>query len=676
MIYTCCDERRRNDLKGNTSLNGIDFLEVVDQEAPTEAERQRILKVHFVNDLGGIGLTPDNIRIEGGERIRGVVVTVATPGAGSEANVLTVEVDRRGDFSVYSLRLVQSPQAPQPPAGVDPMLTNVDFSFKVECPSPFDCQDDCFCSPESLPSPDIDYLAKDYASFRRLMLDRMAAMLPEWRERNAADLGIALVELLAYAGDYLSYQQDAVATEAYLDTSRRRVSVRRHALLVDYRMHDGCNARTWVQVKVGADVLGGPGTPALPRGTALATRLPDQKVGLPNDPVLLQKAHAVFETMHNAQDLFAAHNELPFYTWSDRECCLPKGARRATLKGQFLRLKPGDVLVFEEVLGPRTSRPADADLGHRHAVRLTSVDPGTIASPKTDPLTGQQITDIEWAAEDGLRFPLCVSARTDPEHGRLYIEDVSVARGNIVLADHGRTIKGEPLGKVPAPDTFLAPDPTCDPCDEELRRPIYPRFRPRLRQGPISQQGSVPRSEEGATELVPFDPDAPASRAMKWEMDDVLPAIELESALGPDTDTWRPQRDLLNSDATQTEFVVEIELDGVAQLRLGDDRHAARPEPGTLFSATYRVGNGAAGNIGAESLAHIVSNLPEIVGVRNPLPAGGGVEPETVEQVRQNAPQAFRTQERAVTEADYAEKAEGDPEVQLAAGTFRWTGSW
>ena len=80
------------------------------------------------------------------------------------------------------------------------------------------------------------------------MLDRLALLVPDWRERNAADVGIALVELLAYVGDHLSYQQDAVATEAYLGTARRRVSSRRHARLVDYLMHDGCNARAWVHV--------------------------------------------------------------------------------------------------------------------------------------------------------------------------------------------------------------------------------------------------------------------------------------------------------------------------------------------------------------------------------------------------------------------------------------------
>ena len=80
------------------------------------------------------------------------------------------------------------------------------------------------------------------------MLDRMSQLVPQWRQSSAADTGMALVELLAYVGDHLSYQQDAIATEAYLDTARRRISLRRHALLVDYPMHDGCNARAWLQI--------------------------------------------------------------------------------------------------------------------------------------------------------------------------------------------------------------------------------------------------------------------------------------------------------------------------------------------------------------------------------------------------------------------------------------------
>src|SRR5512134_476551 len=94
--------------------------------------------------------------------------------------------------------------------------------------------------------PEINYLAKDYASFRRLMLERLALLLPDGIQDQPADLQVALVELLAYTADHLSYYQDAVATEAYLGTARSRVSLRRHARLLNYPIHEGCNARVWI----------------------------------------------------------------------------------------------------------------------------------------------------------------------------------------------------------------------------------------------------------------------------------------------------------------------------------------------------------------------------------------------------------------------------------------------
>jgi predicted phage baseplate assembly protein len=132
----------------------------------------------------------------------------------------------------------------------------------------------------------------------------------------------------------------------------------------------------------------------------------------------------------------------------------------------------------------------------------------------------------------------------------------------------------------------------------------------------------------------------------------------------------------LNSEADAPDFVVETEHDGRASLRFGDDHHGRRPEAGTSFTADYRVGNGRAGNIGAEMLSHVVGADPRITSVRNPLPARGGVEPESAAEVRRRAPQAFRRQERAVTRADYAEVTERYAGVQRAAATPRWTGSW
>nr|WP_255550757.1 baseplate J/gp47 family protein [Granulicella sp. dw_53] len=94
------------------------------------------------------------------------------------------------------------------------------------------------------------------------------------------------------------------------------------------------------------------------------------------------------------------------------------------------------------------------------------------------------------------------------------------------------------------------------------------------------------------------------------------------------------------------------------------------------FTARYRIGNGAAGNIGRDTIGHILTDVPGIEIVRNPLAAAGGVDPESIVSIRQRAPFAFRTQFRAVTEDDYAAVAILDPAIAEARGTLRWTGSW
>jgi predicted phage baseplate assembly protein len=71
-----------------------------------------------------------------------------------------------------------------------------------------------------------------------------------------------------------------------------------------------------------------------------------------------------------------------------------------------------------------------------------------------------------------------------------------------------------------------------------------------------------------------------------------------------------------------------------------------------------------------------MTDVAGVTGATNPLPAVGGTDPESLEEVRQHAPSAFLTQERAVTVEDWVEVAERLTEVQRAACRFRWTGSW
>jgi hypothetical protein len=616
-------------------LNGIVHLVVA-------GVGQRRLELHFVQPLpgeaGGVPAAPalDTLQVvlEGGVRIPAPrVLAVQASGA-----VLRVDVATAGDFSPYRLRLVSSPGSSVPPAGFDPALASIDFSFKVRCPNPFDCKPaQGAARPPDQVAP-IDYLARDWRGLRGLMLDRLRALDPGWTETSPVDQQVMLVELLAAVGDQLSYYQDAVATEAYLGTARRRPSLRRHARLLDYRVHQGNNARTWIHVAPlpGSDL---DGLQPLPAGTAVLTGDAPGRLSPEGAALAVFEGATAFETLHAIQ-LHAAQNQIGFHTWSHALSCLPAGCTTATLRAPApLGLQAGDALLLEQTVDPATGA-ALRDAARRHVVRLSAV------STRSDPLDGTPLVDVQWHDADALPFALPLEARFVGPGGPA-LQATAVARGNLVLADHGWTRREA--------DALL---PSEVPPAE-----IATRYRPRLRRTGLSF--SVPYDDAAARA-------APAADALRQSARDALPAVRLHDG----DSAWQARHDLLASDRLAPEFVAEVEHDGRAQLRFGDGVRGRRPSTGTHFEATVRTGNGLAGQVGADVLRRLVSPLGDVAEVRNPLAATGASEPETAEAVRRFAPQAFRLQQRAVTEADYAAAAQRHPDVQRARADFRWTGSW
>jgi hypothetical protein len=699
----CQDEQRRKAIRKENKerreaeradyLNGLDYLEVGDDP--------RKLTVYFL-DKAPERIEKENLRIEGGRRIRDIRVVDREVYREEENDVddwMEVVVDRAGDFSTYTLRVVELDErgkpTGEPMADFDPRYAWLDFSFKAGCPSDLDCKPQEVCPPPEYEVPEIDYLAKDYASFRQLILDRLSLIMPDWRERHVPDLGIALVEVLAYAGDHLSYYQDAVATEAYLETARQRLSVRRHARLVDYRLHEGCNARAWVCVETDTDLalarddvafIAGYEGDARDKGALMLNDLRD----------VPRNSYEVFEPLGGESiRLYEAHNEILFYTWGDQECCLPRGATTATLRDEWtetkgrstgkvsgeqspeqqpkgekphtpdsqdrcrLRLEEGDVLIFEEVLGPRTGNPADADPNPRHPVRLTRVE------QDEDKLFGQPVVEIEWAPEDALPFPLCLSAvGLDCD----LIENISVARGNVVLVDHGETLEAEDLGTVKG-EKILHCEDECHPAETVI---TPERFRPPLERGPLTFSEPLP-ANASLFSLTVQD----ARKA--------LPQVKLTGTYtgpnGSGETSWTARLDLLASQSRDRDFVVEVDNEGRARLRFGDGELGRIPEAGTQFRAKYRVGTGPSGNVGAGTISRVAFHRNPVSGAslrpRNPLPARGGTAPEALAEAKLFAPDAFRSElKRAITADDYARLAERHPAVHRAAATLCWTGSW
>jgi hypothetical protein len=673
----CGDEGRRDDVRA-ADFYGFDYVEV--------GEEQSDLTVYFLGKAPP-KIERENVRINGGRRITDLrVLRQKDP---TLDDYLKVTVDKPGDFSTYSLSLVKldedGNQTDAPLDGFDPRYASVEFSFKAGCPSDLDCKTDPACPPETGPTPEINFLAKDYQSFRQLILDRLALIMPDWRERHFPDIGIMLVELLAYVGDQLSYYQDAVATEAYLDTARQRISVRRHARLVDYIMHEGCNARAWVTLMSGVDFF------VAAKDIYFCTTFPGAHGSRVIKPEDISKAApgsiVLFEPLvtdpEQAIEIVAAHGEIRFYSWGDCECCLPKGATSATLRDSWekleaegkeqqdarageppgtqraLRLKAGDVVIFEEVIGPKTGNPADADPCHRQAVRLTKVM--RAIDPLYHPFSsdyGQPVVEIEWCSEDALTFPLCLSAKMPPPACDCR-DGISVARGNVILV-HNSAPYEEDIGTVDS----LPPVPVCATDCEPAETLVTPReFRPPLSKRPLTFSEPLPACG-CADGMILQDP----RRALPWiglTGTSTPPEAADASSFVAESTRWAAKRDLLESSANNSDFVVELDDDGVGWIRFGKGSEGRSPAPGTAFTAHYGIGNGPAGNVGAETIVLTVFRETFDTGgslaVRNPLAATGGTAPEPMREVKMFAPHAFQiVRARAITADDYAALAADD----------------
>jgi predicted phage baseplate assembly protein len=434
--------RRRKLLESHG--NGVDGVEV--------REGGRRLLVYFFEHPPR-ELHPDNIRIDaprGARPVRAVEVRRAEELSPELEDRLIVELNHPGSAGSYLLRIVERrPDGTPgwaPYRGIDPRFAQVRFVFDVDAPRPPIRQ-----APAGAPSAydPVTYIYRDYAGLRKLMLDRLAVTMPDWTEQHEPDIWITLVELLAYIGDDLSYYEDAVATEAYLQTARNRISIRRHARLVGYRLHEGCNARAWVCVNVTSPVslplndirfaaagyAGRQGSAVLDASTLPADLLASLQQ---YSPVSVQPGA---QGLQPVVKLLPAHNAIGLYSWGENDSYLAAGATSAVLidgappdgegkaPQRTLELQVGDVLILKETNDPQTRGKGPADPSLRQAVRLTGL------RRLVDPLYEQPLLEVQWAPEDALTFDLAVMADGN---------QCAQALGNVVLAANGVAIT-EPI---------------------------------------------------------------------------------------------------------------------------------------------------------------------------------------------------------------------------------------
>jgi len=117
---------------------------------------------------------------------------------------------------------------------------------------------------------------------------------------------------------------------------------------------------------------------------------------------------------------------------------------------------------------------------------------------------------------------------------------------------------------------------------------------------------------------------------------------------------WQRVNNLLEGGASEATYSLLTDETGVTVIRFGDDRNGRVPLVGSQIRANYRVGGGQRGNVEANKLVRLVEPLEGVLSVTNPLPASGGADPESLNEIRVNAPKALSTLERAVSLVDHA----------------------
>lgn len=697
---------RKSAICDQTRLTGIDFIQVVDPNVQT------VLRVFFVVEPSALDvpmvdptqLVPPAANQEEGPLLAepALAVEIVSVETGRQVEIdglgwrlvrapagirlaLEITVVEPGDFSIHRLTIDD--------ARVDPFFNRREFSFKQGCPSIFDCLPTCEPEQPELVDFPVDYLARDFHSFRRALLDFAAQRYPRWSEPLEADQAVMLLEIWAALGDELAYTQDRYAREAYLGTATQRRSRSALARLVDYFPDPGRAAETELAVEVAS---GAGGVAALEGARAWAR--PE------GQPPVAFSARA-------ERWLHEAWNAIPLHAADSDVACLPKGSTEAYLMTDAptaAQMPPGWALSPEEFWRGRRaflrSRPADpAEPIRAVAVTLVSVEHLLDELVLTNGAP-TQLAHITW--EEPTPWPLVLVETSALLNvvpvvaGEEVVEHFRVGADDDVRAAFPALTPPELAAVLALPRAVERQGP--HDCDRS-RCPGDPIATAR---GRILRYGLRRSEAEGLGWAGVRDPLGLGSQSGQEPMLRLREVLPPAMAPDPGAPAWTFVRDVIGADLDSTVFTLEegtwrevvvhqtpfedvvfqdyASNDGWS-LRFGDGAFGRPPEPGSVVEVRYFTGPGRGANLGPDSVTHVAPHpgappgplFTGVAAVTNPLPIESGGDEEPPEHVRINAPEAYRALPlRAVRPEDFRSIIERLDWVQRANATTYWTGSW
>ncbi|MFF3159103.1 putative baseplate assembly protein [Streptomyces sp. NPDC057910] len=460
----------------------------------------------------------------------------------------------------------------------------------------------------SLPIPDLDDRRfQDLVDDAKRMVMRRC---PEWTEHNVSDPGVTLIETFAFMTDQLLYRINHVPDRLYLTFLK----------MLGFGLSAPTAARAavtfWLSAPASSPVI-------LPRGTRAATRSGD---GL--DPV-------VFSTL---QDVTMPPAQL--------EHLLTLDSTHGTLipREEHLRLD-----IDFEAFGEGRPVPGDAllmglsEIAPRCMVRLDFEC--TIQGIGVDP----DRPPLGWSAWDGVTWQECA----------LYEDTTGGLNrpGRVVLQlptrHEASVLEGRTAGWLRA---LVVPT-----ADDVPTYSSSPRITA-LHAGVVGASAATVHADVIEDEVLGMAEGTPGQRLSLSQTPVLLNVTEptLETSTTDGWVRWQRVEHFAESGPEDRHYVLDPTEGTVCfgpMLRDPDGsarQHGAVPErDAQVMIRSYATGGGLRGNVAAGAIETLTSAIPFVTDVENLKPSVGGMNGESLNDLRERAPLLLRTRDRAVTAEDY-----------------------
>jgi len=147
-------------------------------------------------------------------------------------------------------------------------------------------------------------------------------------------------------------------------------------------------------------------------------------------------------------------------------------------------------------------------------------------------------------------------------------------------------------------------------------------------------------------------------------------SVSIDEGMG--YEYWTRIDSFAQADDDDKVYTTTRDEDEIVTINFGDNDQGKIPNPLASIRAGWRIASGLSGNVGAETIAVVLSTIYDDIGgtvtveVINDVSASGGEDPIDIEDARREGPQFAKTNEVAVALSDYEVLSLGYPGVASA----------